>query len=210
MKDMGFNTIRIMNASIRPRYNRDELAFVINCNSTINPDPVPNFKEAGFRMTERYVDLDEGGLLYLKQAMNVILEIAAVYDLKVIWVMGCETLYYDGEQKYRSLVQHFGHTLNEQYKIAMTDICNTYKSNPALFAYDLFHELKSFANQEAEINRVSVADAIFDINNAVKNADQNHYTTAGLFNIGSFFILGIEPYRYVDFLNFHLYESFRN
>jgi hypothetical protein len=207
IKEMGFNSIRIMNAGIRPRYDRDELAFVINCDSDSNPDAVPKEAEEGIRDYERYVNLDEGGLDYLKQSMDIVLEIAAIYDLKIMWVMGGEARYFDDGQKYRSILQEFGHTLNSDYKNALIDICNTFKYNTTLFSYDIFHELNSFANEGGNINHLSVANSVKDVNNAVKAHDPNHYTTVGLFNIDSFFKLGVKPFCYVDFYNFHVYET---
>jgi hypothetical protein len=207
MKEMGINTVRIMNASVTPRADSDLLAIVLYCDPNNNPDPVPRKYSDGIYEYKRYMNLNNGGLDYLKQSMKIILEIAAIYDLKVIWVTGVESRYFNNGNKYRSLLQHQDHTINNQYKNLMLELCNEFKYDTILIAYDLFHELESFANQTDNINKISVANSVNDINSVIKNASPNQMTTAGLFNINTFFKLGLDPYQYVDFYNFHMYEK---
>ncbi len=222
MKDMGFNTVRIMNASIEPKYNLDKLIIKLfrkGGNETNNPDPVrvsgePQEGGSLYKYYEQYCNLYNGttpeGITHLINAMQTILDVAKTYNLKVIWVMGTECRYYDGANLYRSLLQNEGHTINTQYVQALTTIANTFKNHTALLAYELYHENKSFANEELPnetfVNQATVGDIVRYVNHAVKIADPNHLTTTGLFGEDTFFRLGVKPFYFTDFLNFHFYE----
>lgn len=212
MKEMGFNSVRIMNAGVRPKYYSDQLALAFwhRSTTTTNPDPIPFEGDTGFMSYAVYQDMNEDGIAYLKTAMQIVLDIADIYDIKVIWVMGGDARYVDGSKKYRSLLQYSDHNIVSQYKDLMGALGDYFKNHPALFAYDLFHEIQSFDNSEFPdgnyVNQLSLAPTVKDIVDTIKTIDNNHYTTTGLFGENTFFRLGTKPFYYCDFLNFHNYD----
>lgn len=212
IKDMGFNSIRIMNSSIQPRHNSENILATKSWHmgSTTNPDPVPN-KDTFGNQIFTYENLNDNGMDYLITAMSTVLDIANVYGLKVIWVLGTESRYYDGEQKYNSLLDYTNHPLQVEYSQALMSIGHEFRSHPALFAYELWHENESFNDSDMpdgmHVNQVSLANSVNLINDVIHTTDPNHYTTVGMFSINQFFKLGVKPFYYVDFFNMHLYEK---
>ncbi|HNQ67940.1 MAG TPA: T9SS type A sorting domain-containing protein [Bacteroidales bacterium] len=226
---MGFNTVRIMNADIEPRHQTGELniqLFLMPVTSSNNNDPVPingapaNPTDPLYRYYEQYCYLYNGtqpnGIIHLVNAMQTVLEVAKYYNLKVIWVMGTENrAYYDGQLHYKSLLQHINTEddfswINNKYGEALAYIGDIFKNNSSLLAYELYHENESFADSEFSgenpVNQASVGDAVRLVVNYLKVVDSNHLTTSGLFGENSFFKLGVKPFYYTDFFNFHFYE----
>ncbi|MDD3686062.1 MAG: hypothetical protein PHE56_04770 [Bacteroidales bacterium] len=229
MKEMGFNTVRIMNADIEPRHQTGQLnihLYLRNGNPTTNSDPVPrtsapdNPDDELYRYYEKYCYLFNGseptGIIYLINAMETVLKAAEYYNIKVIWVLGTENrAYYDGQFHYKSLLQHINPAdsfswINVKYGEALAYIGNVFKNNSTLLAYELYHENQSFADSETSgdepINQASVGDAVRLVVNYLKVVDSNHLTTTGLFGENTFFNLGVAPFYFTDFLNFHFYE----
>ncbi|HOZ29527.1 MAG TPA: T9SS type A sorting domain-containing protein [Bacteroidales bacterium] len=211
IKDMGFNSVRIMNASIQPRHDSDNKLAIKSLNWPLPTysDPIPNATTTG-NTCFNYENLNENGMDYLLFTMQTILDIADIYGLKVIWVLGTESRYFDGEKKYNSLLNYTNDPIHEAYSQALMSIGYEFRSHPALFAYELFHENESFIDSEMpdgmHVNQVSLANSVFATNDVIQKMDPNHYTTVGMFDVNQFFKLGVKPFYYTDFLNFHFYE----
>ena len=217
LKDMGFNSIRLMYNAIEPSWAEDKLCMRIRFDNDANlPVPMLTAREKGefgFRDFEKLYNLEDGATQEIINGMHNLLDIALLYDLKVIWVTGRGTKYFSDPNVaiYRSILQSLNHTLTNQYIEYLTEISNSFKDHPALFAFDLLHELRAFKNEKANYlednEKVELSEVIKEINNAVKINAPNHYTTVGFVNSRQFTQLGVKPFYHVDFYNFHLYDE---
>ncbi len=219
IKQMGFNSIRLMHTAVEPRYPsvNGELAYKVWAKDTIAyPITASNrifLKDAiGYDAWYYYENADGQNLIDYKNAMKLVFDAAHSYDLKIIWVTGSDCQYYTGNKQYNSLLMPLGNNVTNNYIAFLNNIASEFKEHPALFAYDLFHELLSFNNVEYSgahdlIPQIGIAEVVKTINQEVKETDPNHYTTAGLFGLNQYFALGIKPFYYCDFLNFHTYDN---
>ena len=221
MKQMGFNSVRIMLLSVEPRWNstngdlayrvwaKDKVAYPITESNRIRSRSKDAFDEWYY-----YEDMNDDNYDDYLNAVNIVLDVAESYDLKVILVTGIGMRYVINDQTFHVSLLNSGEINKNKYKAFLTKLSTSLRDNSALFAYELFHELESFDNVAydgnpevpSSIPKAQIASLVQEINDVVKTNDPNHYTTAGLFNLISYFKLGIEPFQYVDFLNFHIYE----
>jgi hypothetical protein len=213
IKDMGFNSVRIMNCQVRTRWDSDILTtrlFIRNYQTELNPDPERENSAYGIRNYEILTDLvGENGKEYYLQIMQIVLSVAAEYDLKVIWVLGGEWDYVDENNvtHHRSLLTSQNTPIFNQFKDFVEDVAQEFKSNTALIGYDLFYELKTFNNNESSINYYDLSNSVKEIVKAIKTVDINHFITVGFISINNFYTLGVKPFYHTDIYSFHLYEG---
>jgi hypothetical protein len=213
IKEMGFNSVRIMNCQVRTRWDSDVLTtrlFFKNWETENNPDPEREKGSYGTRNYEILTDLEgENGKEYFIQTMNVILEAAEEFDLKVIWVLGGEWDYVDaeGETHCRSLLTSQNTPIYNQFIDFVEYVAQQFKSNTALIGYDLFNELKTFNQTDEGFDSYDLSNAVKGIVTAIKTEDINHFITVGLTSINSFYTLGVKPFYHTDVISFHLYEG---
>jgi len=221
MKQMGFNSVRIMLLSVEPRWNstngdlayrvwaRDPVAYPITESNRIR-----SRSEDAYDDWYYYEDMNDDNYDDYLNAVNIVLDVAESYNLKVILVTGIGMRYVINDQTFHVSLLNSSEINKNKYKAFLTKLSTSLRDNSALFAYELFHELESFNNVAydgnpelpSSIPKAEIASLVKEINDVVKTNDPNHYTTAGLFNLITYFKLGIEPFQYVDFLNFHIYE----
>ncbi|NCC88004.1 MAG: PAS domain S-box protein, partial [Clostridia bacterium] len=213
LKKMGFNSIRLMGCQVERRWDSDILTtsmYYKNHEAGDNPDPCVNDGEEGVRDWEILTDLEsENGKEYYKQAMHVVLEAAEECGIKVIWVMGSERTYVDGNgnESIRSLLTPTGHTINQQFCNFLHDIAIEFRGNSTLIGYDLFNELLSYNGIEGCTTPYELSETVKSLVESIKFVDRNHFITVGHVSIRTFFILGVEPFKHCDVHSFHLYEG---
>lgn len=223
IKDMGFNSIRIMNASVVPRWNTGFLAIRMWLRYDMyfsEANKVRRDTDIAYHDYLHYESISDNGLSYYKQAMHIVLDIAQEYDLKIVWVTGAEARYVEEatlsnnlHKRYNSLFNHYDNSKTVEYCNFLAEISTEFKSHPALFAYDICNEGESFENEGMPggefVNSVSMADNVKVINESIKSNTPNQYTTVGLFSLNSFFKLGVKPFSFCDIISFHSYNSER-
>lgn len=228
LKDMGFNTIRLMNCMVEPRWDSDVLTTRLwyrNSGEVINQNPDPAydyFKANKPRNFEILYDLaTENGTEYYKQAMQIVLEAAQEYDMKVIWVLGRDTDYpyvvvhdEDDPSENDTLVEHHSiltdvsHPINLQFISFLYEVVTEFKDNSALFCYDFYNEIQTYNDSgDNEDNYYNISNSFKTWTNVLKMNDKNHYSTAGFVSYNQFFTLGVETFKHCDAYSFHIYDG---
>jgi hypothetical protein len=195
IKDMGFNTVRVLNwvacndfeganlyLPVWDRYSYKLTGFKVSVDSCVGD-------------CETYQDY-----LYFRdyqdkffEASDKVMEIAAEYGLKVLWNCGA------GELEYNL----------SEYHDFLDTISKRYANDTALFAYDFWAEPEAFAIASIDSNTVLTRQAAFNItnqmNSIIKTNDKNHFTTIGTVDLRHELDFGFKSLN-ADFLNVHIYD----
>ncbi|HUM89205.1 MAG TPA: hypothetical protein PKV50_06720, partial [Prolixibacteraceae bacterium] len=153
MKQMGFNSVRIMLLSVEPRWNstngdlayrvwaRDPVAYPITESNRIR-----SRSEDAYDDWYYYEDMNDDNYDDYLNAVNIVLDVAESYNLKVILVTGIGMRYVINDQTFHVSLLNSSEINKNKYKAFLTKLSTSLRDNSALFAYELFHELESFNN----------------------------------------------------------------
>jgi hypothetical protein len=203
IKDMGFNTVRLMMHNIGYvdfTYGTTEYSGLY-----IRAWDVEQHHLTGYNISETnfagdcsqwddFFSLDDLLPLVI-DATQTILTIAEYYDLKVIWVCGAGDL----------------ENVVADYCDYLAIISQQFEHNPNLMAYDFWHEPKGYTATDIDPNnsaqlKYRIAEITNQMNSTIKTYDRNHFTTIGTDGIWAIYDYGFKALN-ADFINPHPYDQ---